>query len=332
VIMIKDISLEALSDIISETKKAIIIFHERPDGDAVGSAFALKLLIEALGGRAYCLSGDEIPERLRFLTDGLQDSALKDSLPDGFDGATVIAVDCGSASQIGKLYEVFPPSISIDHHGTTQRFCDGYTDSSSAATAEIICDIGFDLLKKGRITALPYRFAECVYAAISSDTGCFRFSNATPDTHKRAARLLSLGIDASDINHRLFSSKTRLMMIAEAESVKKLRTFANGKIAVVAFTADEIRELGIKRENFDAFIEVARSLDGAKVAISVRRSDGDTGCRVSMRSSSDVNVSDICAVFGGGGHVRAAGCTIDTEDVDEAVRLIVKETESRLKT
>jgi len=328
--MIKDISINALADIISKTEKAIILFHERPDGDAVGSAFALRLLIDSLGGRAYCLSGDEIPDRLRFLTNGIQSSSLMDSLPSGFEEARVIAVDCGSSSQVGKLYDVFQPSLSIDHHGQSQRFCDGYTDPSAAATAEIICDIGFKLMESGRISCLPDRFAECVYAAISSDTGCFRFSNATPDTHKRAARLLSLGIDASDINHRLFSSKTRLMMIAEAESVKKLRTFANGKIAVVAFTADEIRELGIKRENFDAFIEVARSLEGAEVAISVRYSDGDTGCRVSMRSASDVNVAEICAVFGGGGHVRAAGCTIDTEDVEEAVKLIVSETERRI--
>ena len=140
-----------------------------------------------------------------------------------------------------------------------------------------------------------------------------------------------MGIDAADINHRLFASKTKNMMIAESEAVKKLQTYADGKISVVAFNADEIRVLDIKRENFDAFIEVARSLEGALVAISVRRSDGDTGCRVSMRSSSDlINVAEICSVFGGGGHVRAAGCTIDTEDVNEAVRLIVKETERRL--
>ena len=329
--MIKDISLETLTAEIASPVNTVIIFHERPDGDAVGSAFALRLLIEAVGGKAYCLSGDEIPDRLRFLTDGIQESSLIDSLPSEFKGARVIAVDCGSASQVGKLFDVLPPSISIDHHGSSQRFCDGYTDSSAAATAEIICDIGFSLLDQGKIDALPKGFAECVYAAISSDTGCFRFSNATPETHKRAAGLLALGIDASDINHRLFSSKTKLMMIAEAESVKKLKTFANGKIAVVAFNADEIRTLGIKRENFDAFIEIARSLEGAEVAISVRRTDGDSGCRISMRSASDVNVAEICGVFGGGGHVRAAGCTINTEDVDEAVRIIVKETEGRLK-
>lgn len=328
--MIKDISLETIADIISETEKAIILFHERPDGDAIGSAFALKLLIEALGGKAYCLSGDEIPDRLRFLTCGIQESTLEDSLPSGFVGAKVIAVDCGSASQVGKLYGEFTPELSIDHHGTSQRFADGCTDTSAAATAEMIYDIGFILLNKGKISSLPPRFAECVYAGISSDTGCFRFSNATPSTHKKAAELIALGIDSADINHRLFSSKTRLMMIAEAESVKKLRTYADGKIAVVAFNADEIRELGIKRENFDAFIEVARSLEGAEIAISVRRSDGDTGCRVSMRSASDVNVAEICAVFGGGGHVRAAGCTVNTEDVEEAVRLIVAETERRI--
>ncbi len=330
--MVNDVSFDAVVSYVADTSRpTLIVFHERPDGDAVGSAFALKLLIDALGGKAYCISGDEIPERLRFLTNGIQESTLVSTIPQDFENARVVSVDCGSASQIGRIYELYTPTLSIDHHGRSQRFCDGLTDETAAATAEIIFDIGEALLDTGKLSALPCGFAKCVYAAISSDTGCFRFSNATPSTHIRAAKLLSQGIDASDINHRLFSSKTKSTLIAEAAAVKKMCSYHNGRISVVAFNADEIRELSISRENFDAFIEVARSLEGADVAISVRRADGDTACRVSMRSSADVNVAEICSVFGGGGHVRAAGCSIETEDVQEAVRLIVCETEKAMR-
>ncbi len=319
------LSFSELCAELSKNQDSLILYHTRPDADAVGSAFALKLLIEAHGAKAYCLCADEIPKRLRFLTDGIQESSLKSSFDGDLTGYRVISVDCGSATQLGGLFDALKPSLAIDHHGTADRFCSTYADPSAAATGEIIYDAAKAIGSK-----LPRHFYKCIYAAISSDTGCFRFSNATPDTHRRAAELISFGIDAADINHRLFESKTLAELRAASAATEHLTTYAGGRIAVVALSSDELSRLEIERENYDVFIDVARSLAGADVAFSVRCAPNDSSCRVSMRSCGEVDVARICAAFGGGGHIRAAGCTLDTEDVNAAVQMIVKETEKQL--
>lgn len=323
---IRALSFPELSAELSKKQDSLILFHTRPDADAVGSAYALKLLIEALGAKAYCLCSDELPRRLRFLTDSFD---RLDSVGD-VDAYRVITVDCGAASQIGALYERLKPSLAIDHHRTATPFCDGYTDSSAAATAEIIYEVSQDMLKKGVVSSLPRRFYECIYAAISSDTGSFRYSNATPKTHTIAAEILARGVDAAAINHNLFESKTLSELRAIAAATDHLTSYRDGRIAVVALSAEQLSKLEIERENYDVFIDVARSLAGADVAFSVRCAPGDRFCRVSMRSCNDVDVSRICAAFGGGGHIRAAGCTVEDDDVSRVVQMIVKEIEKQL--
>ena len=329
--MIKDLSFESVVSFLKEKKDTLIIFHVRPDADAIGSAFALRFVLEALGSRAYCISSDEIPHRLKFLTDGIQDSSLPSSVPDDFCSPRIIAVDCASATQIGSIFSDYTPELSIDHHGTSQRYSDGYVLPNAAATGEIIYDIAKALTEEGLIKSLSDRFYTCIYAAISSDTGGFRYSNTTPDTLRRAAEIISYGIDFADINHRLFVVKPMSALAVESAAIKRLRTYHDGKISVVAIDYPDIVYLGLSRENLDLLIETARALEGALVAISVRRDEADGAFRVSMRSVCDVDVSDICAVFGGGGHTRAAGCSINARDLETAVSLVVSETEKRLK-
>ncbi len=328
--MIKDLSFESVVSFLKEKKDTLIIFHVRPDADAVGSAFGLRFILEALGSRAYCISSDEIPSRLRFLTDGIQDSSLPSSVPNDFKNPRIIAVDCASASQIGSIFENFTPTLSIDHHGTSQRYSDGYVLPNAAATGEIIYDISKALISEKVIKALPDRFYACIYAAISSDTGGFRYSNTTPDTLRRSAEIISYGIDFADINHRLFVSKPMSALAVESAAIKRLRTYHDGKISVVAIDYPDIVYLGLSFENLDLLIETARSLEGALVAVSVRRDEADGAFRVSMRSVCDVDVSEICAVFGGGGHTRAAGCSLSANDLETAVSLVVSEIERKL--
>ncbi len=327
--MIKDISFENVISLLKEKKDTLILFHVRPDADAIGSAFGLRFLLEALGSRAYCISSDEIPSRLRFLTDGIQDSSLSSSIPTDFKSPRIIAVDCASATQIGSIFEEFKPELSIDHHGTSQRYSDGYVLPDAAATGEIIYDISKTLLSDRSIDSLPERFYTCIYAAISSDTGGFRYSNTTPATLCRAAEIISNGIDFADINHRLFVSKPMSALAVESAAIKRLRTYRDGKISVVAIDYPDIVYLGLSFENLDLLIETARALEGALVAVSVRRDEPDGAFRVSMRSVCEIDVSDICAVFGGGGHVRAAGCSITANDLETAVSLVVSEIERK---
>ena len=159
-------------------------------------------------------------------------------------------------------------------------------------------------------------------SSISSDTGCFRYSNVTPDTHRRAAELVACGIDCAEINHRLFDSKSMAQLRAEARGVGKLRVFHGGKMAVIAVSFAERQAAGLAESDLETMIDVARSLAGVEVAATVRQPTEAPVFRVSTRSAGAFNVAALCAAFGGGGHEKAAGCTLSAPDLDSAVAIL----------
>ena len=325
----KSYSLEALCRKLSEPENTLIICHTRPDGDAIGSAFALKAILQLMGSEAYCICADEVPKRLKFLTSPIQSSSLIDSLPGDFLPERIITVDTASVEQMGKLGPALADmvNIMIDHHKSGEKYADYYVDTSAAATGEIIFKIATALLTdKGK--QIPLDVCRCLYAAISSDTGCFKYSNVTPFTHMAAASLVRSGIDAAEINRLLFDAKSPARLNAERIGLENLKTCCNGRVAIIALDYDEITQAGVDTEELDAFIDVARCVDGVEVAFAVKQHEKDGKFRVSMRSNGSVDVSDICAVFGGGGHAKAAGCGIDGTDklsvVEKVLRTVVE--------
>lgn len=311
---------------LSEKKKTLIICHTRPDGDAIGSAFALKEILRQTGSEAYCICADEVPKRLKFLTASIQSSSLVDAIPDDFIPERIVTVDTASLSQMGKLESFFGHSVDvmIDHHKSGEPYADHYIDTAAAATGEIIYKIA-DALLSAKGKTVPLDVCKCLYAAISSDTGCFKYSNVTPSTHIAAAGLIKNGVDAAEINRLLFDTKSPARLHAEKVGLDNLKLCHGGMIALVALDHEDIARLAVDPEEFDAFIDAARLVEGARVAISVRRPSPDEAFRVSMRSMSNADVSEICAVFGGGGHVKAAGCSIEADTLDEAVDMILEE-------
>lgn len=318
----------AFEDIVSHLEQptdTLILFHRGPDADAVGSAFALKQILEMLGSRAWCLCANELPSRLRFLTHGAQESVLEDSVPADFDVRRVISVDSASPSQLDVLYERFAGRIDlmIDHHGIGEAYASNcYIRPEAAATGEILFDLVKLLASSGRIEVTE-ELCTNLYAAISGDTGCFRFSNATPKTHMRAAELLACGIDAADINHRLFECKSEEQLRAEAAGVSNLQVFGDGKIAVITFPYALKAALNLSDEHLETLIDVARSLEGVCVAICIRQPQSEGRFRASVRSSCNYDVSALCRKFDGGGHMRAAGCTLYADDIAQATEKIV---------
>ena len=220
---------------IRGNEPTLILFHRHPDGDAVGSGFALKLILEAMGCTAYCVCEDEIPERLRFLTEGLQDSILQENLPAAFAPTQIISVDTASPAQAGALYPYYEGrfDLMIDHHERGEMYTDGYIDSTASSAGELIYRLSRALVAARRISAIPDGVDSLLYAAISSDTGCFRYGNASPTAHRAAADLLETGVDAADINHRLFGIKSYKLLQAEKMGFERLRLFADGKIGIV---------------------------------------------------------------------------------------------------
>ncbi len=311
----------------------LILFHRHPDGDAVGSGFALKLILEAMGCTAYCVCEDEIPERLRFLTEGMQDSILKENLPAGFVPTQMMSVDTASPAQAGVLYPDYEGrfDLMIDHHAKGEPYADGYVDGAASSAGELIYRLSRELVRLGRISAIPDGADRLLYAAISSDTGCFRYSNASPETHRAAATLLESDFDAADLNHRLFGVKSYKLLQAEKVGFNRLRLYADGRLGIVDMPFEVMESYGFTDEHLGTLVDVARGLEGVRVAVAIRQPSSEGVYRVSMRSSCEVDVAAVCAEFGGGGHVKAAGCTITCGDgIDAVVEMVAKAIETTL--
>ena len=322
----KSLSLDELCLSLCENKKTLIIFHIRPDGDAVGSAFALRELLRVMGIQCYCACSDELPENLAFLTDGTQGSVLLEE-DMRLDYERIISVDSASPAQLGGLFNRLHKDIDImiDHHASGTVYAENYIDTSTAAAGEIIYRIANRLLEMGEIDSIPTRVINCVYAAISSDTGGFQYSNATPDTYSLAAELIDLGAEHVYINRMLFASKSITQIRVEGEAAKRLKTCADGRVAWVSMPYSVREELSARDEHFSTVIDVARSLAGVEVALSIRENADRATYRVSMRSMIDFDVSYVCARFGGGGHKRAAGCTVTASSITEAEQKVISE-------
>ena len=285
----------------------LILFHIHPDADAVGSAFALALWLKEQGSPAYCLCADEMPERLAFLVKGLQESVLAGSVPAGFENARVITVDTASPAQLGALYDLYGDRISlmIDHHERGTPYAD-HLIAPCAASGEIVYDL---VAASG--ADMPQRCSELLYAAIVSDTGGFRYSNTTPATHLRAAALLASGIDAADLCHRLLEMKSRKVMTAEHAGFERIRLSFGGKVATITFPHDLVVSLGLSDGHLCTLIDLARQIEGVEVAAVIRQTSGAPVFRLSARANVDLDVAAVCATFGGGGHRRAAGGTME---------------------
>ena len=311
-------------DVLCEKKDTVILCHARPDPDARGSAIALKRLLESAGMRAYILCENEMPKRLEFLGCG-QDSILMDSLPASFEGARVVSVDTASPSQLGCLAEKYLESVElmIDHHGKGIQYADGYIIPGAAATGELIFDISREMLRRGAVKSIDPITDTAIYAAISSDTGCFRYSSVTPKTHNIAASLVSSGVDAAEVNYKLYDCKPFIQLKAEKLGVENMSFYRGGKIGIIEFPYSLKAKHGIDDEYMETLVDVARSVEGVEIAAVIRQPSERGSFRCSMRSNCDFDVSAVCASLGGGGHIKAAGCTIEASDTGEAKRILL---------
>lgn len=317
--------LDELIALLESPADTLIIFHRNPDADAVGSAFALCNVLEQLGSSVRCICQDEVPGNLQFLMNGAQESVLADSVLSDFEPLRIITVDTASRAQMGTLADLFGENVDvmIDHHEEDEPYgAQCYIRSGAAATGEILFDLIKRLAEEERITVDE---AMCIdlYAAISGDTGCFRYSNVTPKTHIRAAELVASGIDCADINRRLFENKSLERLRAHSAAISNMELFADGKIAVVTFPYALKIALGLSDADLDALVDIPRSLSGVEVALCIRQPLPEGKFRVSCRSNGAYDVAALCRRFDGGGHARAAGCTLTALDIGDAMHRIV---------
>lgn len=308
------ISVSECADRLLAVNNPLVLMHIRPDGDTVGSSAALCEIFRAMGKEARYACADKIPERLAFLTEGLL-------CANTFDGYEAIAVDVASPAQLGEFFDKVKVSLTIDHHEFNTPFSPNYTVKGASSAGEVIFGIARELESRGAIK-MNKRIAERLYAAISSDTGGFVFSNAAADTYRNAAELIEYGIDHADINHKLFMSKTPEQISAEGLVASKVKRSAQGKIAYAVISREDMESIGLTSADFDCGIDVVRSIMGVEIAFIVKETE--RGFKASLRSVG-ANVAEIAAKHGGGGHIRAAGCTVEAATVSEAAEILISE-------
>ena len=309
------IDLNSAVEFLRERDNFLILSHAHPDGDTLGSAFALKYALEAVGKRAEVKCCDIIPKKFDY---------LGKSCDGEYAYGTLIAVDVADTKLLGKDFEeLYADKIElcIDHHGSNRMFAERtLLDAGAAAACEIILEVIHLLGVKP-----DKKIADCIYTGLTTDTGCFRYSNVTPRTMRMAAEMIECKADNVTINTVMFETKTRTYAALEKLAVAGMKMYLDGKCAVITVTQEMYRLSGSDESEVDAIASLPRQIEGVLVGVTLReRKDGSF--KISMRSNRPINVSDICAAMGGGGHPQAAGCQVDgpleaaTETVVENVK------------
>ena len=324
------LTLADAAGILEATESALIFIHRSPDPDALGSGFALAQMLRLMGKTARVVCADPVPHRLQFLLREQEDCAYTEGME--ADYALLCAVDTASPGQLGALEPMAEKiTLSIDHHGANDPYCANCTIPTAAAAGEILFSLYRMWTESGRI-APSADVCRLLYAALVADTGSFKFSNSTKDTLLCAAELMGEiasaddgGDDTAMICHRIFECRTLAELHAQRAGIDALRITHNGELGIVLFTLDMIREAGITQEDIGNIVGLPRTVEGVKVALSVKQSEDEpTQWRISARASCDIDVSAVCASFGGGGHKRAAGCAITAPDADTAYAIVTE--------
>lgn len=301
--------MRGILELIAENERFLVVSHIFPDGDAIGSTLALGKILKRLGKDVVFYNRDAIPYNFEFMLG-------TDSWTRELDGESefdvVLMLDCGEKDRIGEVPDfVWNAKVGvIDHHKTFDPvFADVYyRDVDAAATGELIFRIGEDL------GVLDLEIARCLYCTLSTDTGSFRYSNTTQTTFNIAGSLVALGVDPWEMTSEIYENQPRKRLELLAKVLSTLEFSTCGRLAFL-----QIEELPAPGEESltDGFINYARSVRGVEVATQMTWDPEASHWRISFRSRGKVDVSELAAGFGGGGHHNAAGCRIagSAEDV-----------------
>ncbi|QIB69046.1 bifunctional oligoribonuclease/PAP phosphatase NrnA [Aminipila butyrica] len=317
-------TLKEIAEILVASKSVLLFPHTHMDGDALGSSAALCAALRKLGKQAYILIEDEIAAFLKFLDKDFCTSDLEIiSQPD-----VCLCMDCGDVSRFQKREEKFLSGKQkgcLDHHTTTVPFADfNYIDSTAAATGEIV----YDLLQELPVE-LDKEIGSALFAAITTDTGNFQYSNTTGKTHQIAADLWDRGVDYNEVSVELYQNNRLEKLLLQTRILQGLHVFAGGQAAICGFTEEMLRETGGLRDEAEGVVEIMRNIAGVELAIFVKEVSSQE-CKVSMRSKKYVDVAAIGQKLGGGGHVRAAGCTVK-EGYEKTIQVMMGLAEEQLK-
>ncbi len=308
------VTIDKVAQLLKSWDNIHILTHQSPDGDTLGSGYALALALKYMGKNAKVITCKEIEGNFKFLQEGAEPA--KD-----FSCEKVVSVDVATPSLLGDNMETYENRIDlcIDHHVTNDIEAEyKYVDSSSAATGEIILKL-IDALGVN----IDKSIADCLYTAISTDTGCFKYSNTTGDTLRAAARLLDIGCSSQQINYTFFELMTRKRVELEKYIYDTMEFYCDGQCAVIYITCDIVDRLQLTDDDMGGIEGIPRRIEGVRLGITIKEKS-ESLCKVSVRTNGDVSASDFCGNFGGGGHKAAAGCAIN-ENITKVREMIISQ-------
>ena len=300
---------------LKSRKRLLIAGHSRPDGDCLGSALALGMALPQLNIECTVVSADPVPQQYQSLPGADQIRNRKSVDPD-YDG--ILFLECGSPERSGLEGTERFPALNIDHHPSTTEWAQvNWINSEASAVGEMV----YSLLESLKIEITP-GIASNLFAAIMTDTGSFLYSNTSENTFLVASRLLSYGASPAEISRSVYMNQkpSRLRLLSRV--LGTLEIDESGKIAVVSLTREDLENTGAADEDTEGFVNYPLSLEGIEASVFLRQV-GEKSFRVSLRSKTTIDVSEVASRFGGGGHVRAAGFSLNDMTLDEARKLTV---------
>ena len=275
-----------------------ILTHDYPDGDTLGSGFALCLALQQMGKKARVIT-TFLPKDFVFLTNEIREQ--------DFETQTVVTVDVADVRLLGKNRAAYEGRIDlcIDHHMTNVvdaplRLVDGHAAANCAILYKLFREMGITWTRA---------IANCLYTGISTDTGCFRYTNTTAETLRIGADISDSGCDTAYINKVMFETKTKKKLALEREVYDTIEYCFDDRCAIIAVTCDMQRSIGVSDGELEGLASIPRQIEGVEIGITLReKAPGEF--KVSVRTNGQVSASALCATLGGGGHSAAAGCTV----------------------
>ena len=292
-----------------------ILTHDYPDGDTLGSGYSLCLALQQMGKNARVIT-TLVPKDFEFLKRGVVEQS--------FEAQTIVSVDVADEKLLGCNREKYAGKIElcIDHHIINRveaplKLVDG--------TAAANCEILFKLYRLMNIE-ITREIANCLYTGISTDTGCFRYTNTTSEVLRICADIIDIGCDTAYINKVMFETKSRKKIALEREVYDTIEFCFGDRCAIIAVTQEIQKKIGVGDGELEGLASIPRQIEGVEIGITMREKEPNV-FKVSVRTNGEVNAAELCALLGGGGHSGAAGCTVtgSLEEAKDKLKAVVSE-------
>ena len=310
--------MDKIIETIKKSQNILILSHVDEDCDAVATSLAMQMMLKNEGKNVLYILSKPIEERLSFLSN---DFVVYDVDKDYGDFDLIICLDAADEKRIGrriKLFERAKITLSIDHHYTNTNYADlNLVNGDMSSTGEMVYDL---FVKMG--VDITREIAELLYCSIMSDTGCLKYSCATPKTVMTIAELMKKGIDHSYLSRQLFDSEKLDVVRVKGQIMNSVVGYFDNRVNVVVVPDKLLKEYGVSENDLGDIVNIPRSVKGTEIAVSVR--EVDNRIKVSFRSNGMYNVGEIAKNFSGGGHEMAAGAANFDKNIDEVVEEVIK--------